>query len=189
MLKIAWRTLSEVGLTRLSDGVASLRPPRCPPVILTNCPSRTGDSQRVSCLVPEIDHVPQMSLWWAGREVSISASMVSFRAVLLALVAFVSLAVPAAAQVDSAPKVHARLIAENGEVAPGGTVDIALEEDVREGWHTYWQNSGEAGAPTTIDWTLPQGWRVGAIQWPYPKRLPAGPLMQYGYSGKPWLLM
>jgi thiol:disulfide interchange protein len=130
-----------------------------------------------------------MSLWSSGQRASISAFMVSFRAILLALAAFVSVAFPAAAQIDSAPKVHAQLIAENGEVAPGGTVTIALEEDIREGWHTYWQNSGEAGAPTTIDWMLPQGWHVGAIAWPYPKRLPAGPLMQYGYSGKPWLLM
>jgi len=115
--------------------------------------------------------------------------MVSVRALLLALLASLSLAGPAAAQVDSAPKVHARLIAEQSEIAPGGTATIALEEDIRPGWHTYWQNSGEAGAPTTIDWTLPQGWKVGAIEWPYPKRLPAGPLMQYGYDGKPWLLM
>src|SRR5580698_5330008 len=115
--------------------------------------------------------------------------MVSNRTILLALVALVSLVLPAAAQIDQAPKVHARLIAENGEIAPGGTVTIALEEDVRPGWHTYWRNSGEAGAPTTIDWTLPQGWQVGPIAWPYPKRLPAGPLMQYGYDGKPWLLM
>jgi thiol:disulfide interchange protein len=130
-----------------------------------------------------------MSLWSRKAWASISAFMVSIRAVLLALAAFVSFAAPAAAQIDSAPKVQARLIAENGEVAPGGTITIALEEDIREGWHTYWQNSGEAGAPTTIDWTLPQGWHVGAIEWPYPKRLPAGPLMQYGYDGKPWLLM
>ena len=130
-----------------------------------------------------------MSLWSRRPRASISAFMVSIRAILLALAAFVSFAAPAAAQIDSLPKVHARLIAENGEVAPGGTVTVALEEDIREGWHTYWQNSGEAGAPTTIDWTLPQGWHVGAIEWPYPKRLPAGPLMQYGYDGKPWLLM
>jgi thiol:disulfide interchange protein len=115
--------------------------------------------------------------------------MVSVRVVLLALIASVSLAWPAAAQIDSVPKVHARLIAERNEIAPGSTATIALEEDIRPGWHTYWQNSGEAGAPTTIDWALPQGWKVGPIAWPYPKRLPAGPLMQYGYDGKPWLLM
>ena len=41
---------------------------------------------------------------------------------------------------------------------------------------------------TEIKWTLPQGWSAGAIQWPTPKRLPVGPLMDYGYEGKVWLL-
>ena len=41
---------------------------------------------------------------------------------------------------------------------------------------------------TDIKWTLPQGWSAGAIQWPTPKRLPVGPLMDYGYEGKLWLL-
>ena len=36
--------------------------------------------------------------------------------------------------------------------------------------------------------TLPQGWSAGAIEWPTPKRLPVGPLMDYGYEGKLWLL-
>ncbi|HUO91553.1 MAG TPA: protein-disulfide reductase DsbD domain-containing protein [Rhizomicrobium sp.] len=115
--------------------------------------------------------------------------MVSVRSLVLACIASLSLAGAAAAEVDSAPKVHARLVAEQSEIAPGGTVTIALEQDIRPGWHTYWRNSGEAGAPTTIDWTTPQGWKIGAVEWPYPKRLPAGPLMQYGYDGKPWLLM
>src|SRR5271169_3316893 len=104
-------------------------------------------------------------------------------AVLIAL-----FAVPAAAQIDSAPKVQARLIAEAGEVAPGGALTVALEEVIRPGWHTYWVNPGEAGLPTTIDWSLPAGWKAGAIEWPYPKRLPVPPLMNYGYEGKVWFL-
>jgi hypothetical protein len=36
MLKIAWRTLSEVGRTRASGGVARMRPRNVPPVILTS---------------------------------------------------------------------------------------------------------------------------------------------------------
>lgn len=107
---------------------------------------------------------------------------------ILALFMGLLAAFPAAAQTDSAPKVQARLIAEAGEVAPGGTLTVALEEAIRPGWHTYWINPGEAGLPTTIDWSLPAGWHGGAIQWPYPKRLPVGPLMDYGYEGKPWLL-
>lgn len=94
----------------------------------------------------------------------------------------------AAAQVDAAPKVHAQLIAETGEVGPGGTVAVALEENIRPGWHTYWINPGDAGAPSEIKWSLPPGWRAGPIEWPYPKRLPVGPLMDYGYEGRVWLL-
>src|SRR3954464_3812392 len=99
------------------------------------------------------------------------------------------LAGPALAQPDSGPKVAARLIAEDTAVAPGGTVTVALEEKIAPGWHTYWKNPGDAGAPTEIEWILPAGWKAGAIQWPRPKRLPVGPLMDYGYEGTPWLLI
>ncbi len=94
---------------------------------------------------------------------------------------------PALAQ-EEGPKVHARLISEQASVAPGGSVTIALEEQIAPEWHTYWKNPGDAGAPTEITWTLPPGWTADAIQWPRPKRLPVGPLMDYGYEGKLWLL-
>ena len=97
-------------------------------------------------------------------------------------------ATPALAQIDELPKVHARLVAEDTAAAPGSAVTVALEENIRDGWHTYWINPGDAGAPTEIKWTLPQGWSAGDIQWPTPKRLPVGPLMDYGYEGKLWLL-
>ncbi|MDE2134667.1 MAG: thioredoxin family protein [Alphaproteobacteria bacterium] len=109
-----------------------------------------------------------------------------FRFSLLVLLAALA---PAAAQIDQAPKVHARLIAEHDEVAPGGKLTVALEEAIRPGWHTYWSNPGEAGAPTEIKWTLPPGWKAGAIQWPYPHRDPVGPLMDYGYEDNVWLLV
>jgi thiol:disulfide interchange protein DsbD len=108
-----------------------------------------------------------------------------FPALFALLVAAIS---PAAAQVGAGPRVHASLIAESGEVAPGATVTVALQEIIAPGWHTYWSNPGEAGLPTEIAWSLPPGWKAGAIAWPYPKRLPVGPLMQYGYDGTVWLL-
>jgi thiol:disulfide interchange protein DsbD len=96
------------------------------------------------------------------------------------------LAAPALAQ-DDGPKVAARLVAEGG-VTAGGSVTVALEEKIAPAWHTYWRNPGDAGSPTQIDWTLPPGWKAEAIQWPVPKRLPVGPLMDYGYEGRVWLL-
>src|ERR1700761_8543864 len=102
---------------------------------------------------------------------------------LLATPALFLGAVPARAQ-DDAPKVHARLVAEQSSVAPGDTVTVALEENIADGWHTYWQNPGDAGSPTEIEWQLPPGWKADAIQWPVPKRLPVASLMDYGYEGK-----
>src|SRR3569623_778278 len=87
---------------------------------------------------------------------------------------------PALAQEDG-PKVQARLVAEDTAIAPGSAITIALEEKIAPAWHTYWQNPGDAGAPTEIRWTLPEGWKADAIQWPRPKRLPVGPLVDYGY--------
>jgi thiol:disulfide interchange protein len=107
---------------------------------------------------------------------------------LLAFFFFLLVVSGATAQVDSAPKVRAQLIAETNEVRPGGTVNVALEQNIRTGWHTYWMNPGEAGLPTEIKWSLPPGWHAGAIEWPTPKRLPVGPLMNYGYEGTVWLL-
>ena len=108
------------------------------------------------------------------------------RLVAALVIALVSVA-PAVAQIDEAPKVHVRLIPYTKSISPGETMAVALEEDIRPGWHTYWVNPGDAGAPTEIQWTLPSGWRTSSIEWPYPKKLPVGPLMDYGYEGDIWL--
>ncbi len=110
------------------------------------------------------------------------------RSALFALLAFL-VAAPAVAQINTGAKVHARLIAERDAVQPGGTVTVALELDTRKGWHTYWSYAGDAGAPTDIAWTLPAGWRASPIHWPTPEAVIVGPIMDYGYEGKPWLLV
>ena len=111
---------------------------------------------------------------------------------LACIFAFVVGAAPASAQTgglpDNLPKVEATLVPERSAVAPGGTVTIALRQVIRKNWHTYWRNPGDAGAPTTIMWHLPSGWTAGPVQWPYPKRLPVPPLMDFGYEGQVALL-
>jgi DsbC/DsbD-like thiol-disulfide interchange protein/cytochrome c biogenesis protein CcdA len=107
---------------------------------------------------------------------------------LVTLLFLIGAASPATAQVDSGQKVHARLIAESASIAPGGTVTVAFEQIIRPMWHTYWLNPGDVGQPTTLTWSLPKGWKAGALEWPYPMRLPVGPFMDYGYEGKVWIL-
>jgi thiol:disulfide interchange protein DsbD len=105
---------------------------------------------------------------------------------LLAIVlAFASLAPGAVAQsFGGADHVKASLAAQTKGVAPGSTVYVALVQNIDRGWHTYWKNPGDAGEAPAIAWRLPPGWRAGAIVWPAPKRLPVGPLMNYGYEGE-----
>ncbi len=91
-------------------------------------------------------------------------------------------AVPAAAQ--PAPKVKAELVTERAYVQPGGTVRVALHEAIKTGWHTYWVNPGDSGEPSRLEWKLPPGWKASEIAWPYPKRLPVGPLMNFGYENE-----
>lgn len=54
--------------------------------------------------------------------------------------------------------------------------------DPRAGWHTYWKTPGDTGLPTTIDWSLPEGWKAGSIQWPTPKLYVVGDLTNFGYE-------
>jgi len=88
------------------------------------------------------------------------------------------------AEMVNSGNVEAELISEYKEVSPGQVVTVLLRTLIRPEWHTYWQNPGDSGAPTTMDWILPDGFKAGEIQWPYPKRLPFGPLVNFGYEGE-----
>ena len=68
-------------------------------------------------------------------------------------------------------------------LAPGATGDAALVFQLEPGWHVYWAQPGDSGEPPEVDWVLPAGLRAGLMQFPAPKRLPLGPLMDYGYEG------
>ena len=59
---------------------------------------------------------------------------------------------------------------------------------MEEGWHSYWKNPGDSGEPTSINWSLPDGFEAGAIQWPFPHRIDASMLTSYGYSDEVLLL-
>ena len=106
-------------------------------------------------------------------------------ALFFCLFAFLAMA-PHAVQANpvSTDNVKAHLIAERDSVAPGSSIWVLLHFKIRDGWHTYWQNPGDSGQATQIDWQLPEGVTAGPIHWPYPHALPVGPLMNYGYEGQ-----
>ncbi|MEY5029519.1 MAG: Thiol:disulfide interchange protein DsbD precursor [Pseudomonadota bacterium] len=68
-------------------------------------------------------------------------------------------------------------------IAPGKTFWIGVLLEHQPEWHTYWQNPGDSGLATKIEWKLPPGLKVGELQWPLPKKIPVPPLANYGYEG------
>lgn len=83
---------------------------------------------------------------------------------------------------------QAKLVAEARSIRPGAPFWVALELRMDPHWHTYWQNPGDSGMPTQIDWKLPEGFKAGEIQWPAPQRIEVGPLASYAYEGVVYLL-
>ena len=108
-----------------------------------------------------------------------------FRTAALALVAAPLLA--AGAPPEAATEhVKARLVAAHSTVAPGQRFTVALVQDIKPHWHTYWLNPGDSGQATSLEW---QGTQAGPLQWPTPSIQAIGPIVNYGYEGSPALLM
>jgi len=104
---------------------------------------------------------------------------------IFALLALLAAGLPAQATSSSADAdhVHVQLVSTSTEIASRGFgTELGLYFKLEPGWHIYWKNPGDAGEPPHVKWTGPEGISVGPLLFPVPKRLPLGPLMDYGYE-------
>lgn len=87
---------------------------------------------------------------------------------------------PLAAQAQ----VNASLLSAEQTIKAGTPFTVALRLEHDTHWHTYWLNPG-TGLATEINWTLPEGFTAGAIQWPAPKIIKdhLGNITGNGYEG------
>jgi thiol:disulfide interchange protein/DsbC/DsbD-like thiol-disulfide interchange protein len=85
--------------------------------------------------------------------------------------------------------VKADLVSESDSIVPGATAWVDLHLEIKPGWHVYWQNPGDSGLPTTIDWKLPPGVSAGRILWPVPEHFVQNGIGNYGYAGAVDLLL
>jgi thiol:disulfide interchange protein DsbD len=96
---------------------------------------------------------------------------------------FIALAASLFAEPQPVPHGTVELIPEVRSIQPGASFTVGLHFRLEPGWHIYWKNPGDSGLPPRIGWQLPNGITAGEIEWPTPKRLPVGPLLDYGYEG------
>jgi DsbC/DsbD-like thiol-disulfide interchange protein/cytochrome c biogenesis protein CcdA len=117
------------------------------------------------------------------------------KAIIWAVIAMLAMApfASATAQVGGfggvEPNINARFVAESDTPKAGETVNLALLMTPKPTWHGYWINPGDAGIPTTLDWTLPEGVSVGELRYPVPETLIIAGIMNYVYEGEYALLL
>ncbi len=115
-----------------------------------------------------------------------------FRLLILLQMMFVAPALAQSAQPQTfAQQEHTRieLVAEQSSVAAGKPLTIAVVMTPQPGWHTYWQNPGDSGSATRLNWKLPEGWSASAPAYPTPKRFTVAQLVSYVYDKPSRLLV
>ncbi len=85
--------------------------------------------------------------------------------------------------------VEVAFLSETEQITAGKPFGSAIHFKIDDGWHLYWKNPGDAGAPPSIEWQLPDGFSAGEIQWPYPHRIDLPPLTDFGYDRELTLLV
>jgi thiol:disulfide interchange protein DsbD len=79
--------------------------------------------------------------------------------------------------------VKADLISDVRSIEPGKDFAIGILLKIKPGWHVYWKNPGESGAPPRVTWHLPDGFNATDLHFPIPRRFDQeGGVTAFGYE-------
>lgn len=81
--------------------------------------------------------------------------------------------------------VTVKLVADRESIKPGEPFLLGIDMTITNDWHTYWENPGFAGGPTT--WSLEEipGLEIGPLRYPFPKKwVDDAEFITYGYDDK-----
>src|SRR5437867_3085239 len=79
--------------------------------------------------------------------------------------------------------VKATLVSDVSSVKAGQPFTLGVLLKIEPGWHVYWKNPGESGMATSVQWKVPEGFKVGELQFPIPIRFgQSGDVIGYGYQ-------
>ena len=86
------------------------------------------------------------------------------------------------------PQLTVELIPVPLPPSSGQSFTVGLRFLPKPGWHIYASNPGDSGLPPSVDWKLPPGFSASALQFPFPHKILAPPLVSYGYTDETILL-
>ena len=79
-------------------------------------------------------------------------------------------------------KVSLRLFSNFEQVNPLQNLEIFLRFKMHDGWHIFSQEPGEAGMPTQVKWSLPQGYCQLEESWSRDETFETEGIVQHGYG-------
>lgn len=84
----------------------------------------------------------------------------------------------------------AKLLANRETIAKGQPFLLGLELTMDDHWHTYWENPGSSGLPTTLEFEPIEGLKLGELQFPLPKKFEDDyNMVTFGYDDQVLLLL
>ena len=114
--------------------------------------------------------------------------MIKLRTLCLASL-FASYGLAFGQEYEGVTLIEPSILADSETLVPGEPLTLAIRLSIADGWHTYWENPGDSGIPARVVWEVPEGIRVGPMQWPVPKRMmEPGNLQVYGFKDEVVLL-
>ncbi|HRK21942.1 MAG TPA: protein-disulfide reductase DsbD family protein [Fimbriimonadaceae bacterium] len=93
-----------------------------------------------------------------------------------------------AMSVQEGPRCDLALIPREAAIRPGGTFQVALRFKIESGWHIYWQNPGDSGVATNVDWKVPAGFKTLKTDWSRPHRFEVGGVVSYGFEDTAYII-
>ncbi len=108
---------------------------------------------------------------------------------IIPLVCLLALIGAAPAEPYSGHHATVELLAEVSEIIPGQTFHLGLRYELEPHWHVYWKNAGASGLAPEVEWELPEGFEVGALEFPAPTRFELSGLVSYAHEGAPLFIV
>lgn len=75
-----------------------------------------------------------------------------------------------------------QLVPEVTAIIPGQSFRVGLFIQHEKGWHTYYNQPGIVGVPTSIVWTLPSDFKAGDLEYPEPEATKMFQIKAQGYE-------
>lgn len=101
---------------------------------------------------------------------------------LAALLAHPAAAEPGASDWAGEAEGRVRLISAQSAAGGDGPLRFGVQIRLAPGWHTYWRDPGESGAPPEFDWSGSQNVADVSLTWPAPRRFQAFGLDGFGWE-------